>query len=583
MLFRSSSLEDSVNQWPSVVTGLSPRFGTKHVADIGIAPEKGAMGFIIDRNDDYQYIVLIVDGDLKVYNLEGVEQTVAFPNGKAYLNARHGNPSNRFRLMTFQDTTFIVNRDVVVSENFIGEEGTTTYTPDGTADTLADFPEAAIGYKDDVYQALDSHYYYRCEEIPGTPEVVSWVRVGAGVPTGGRADGYSLPADPVAGATFNVFLYYDENGDDWCDFYEAQITQAGGDPTYEWVRRTLSQITGIPNGRLDPAEYGTVHVTQSISNSNYNIYINGTLKATFLTANGVDAANSVQGTDVIAEELKDDLVANGYTVTRIGSTLSIEGLEADDTIVISSTNGDKCMRCYRDVVKSFSDLPPNEAVGRIVKVKGAPEDNQDDYYVIFDEDDRWVETYAYNTRSGLAANNMPHVLVRAQNGIWTFKEHTWGKRNAGDEESNPLPSFVGYSLQDIFQYTNRIGFVTADNVIMSESNEFENYFRTTIATLLDTDPIDMAVISPLNDAMRHGVPYNKDLLIMGDLSQHRLSYQQLVGPKNINVAFTTSYNCASGAHPINMGSSVYFIDDREDYTNSRLMEYFVKEIGRAHV
>ena len=94
----ASSLEDSVNQWPSVVTGLSPRFGTEHVADIGIAPEKGAMGFIIDRNDDYQYIVLIVDGDLKVYNLEGVEQTVAFPNGKAYLNARHGNPSNRFRL-----------------------------------------------------------------------------------------------------------------------------------------------------------------------------------------------------------------------------------------------------------------------------------------------------------------------------------------------------------------------------------------------------------------------------------------------------------------------------------------------------
>lgn len=568
----SSSLEDSLNQWPSVVSGLSPRFPTEHIGDLGISVTDGAIGFLIDRNDSYRYIGVIIDGDLKVFTLDGVEQTVSFPNGKAYLRPVGNNPANKFRFLTFGDTTFIVNRDIVVSEHFIGEDGTAPFTPDGTVADYASLPAPSVTYADLVYQATDSGYYYRCELQPGDPEIVSWVYQSSS--NGGGWDGTSLPSDPIAGATFKLFTYSDEYVD-YYDIYEAQVTQASTPDYYEWKYRALSQLTSVTNGRLDPQDRATVHVTNSISNSNYNIYINNTLEATFLTANGTSAADSVEGTDVIAEELRSDLAGNGYTVERIGSTIAISGLMPTDTITVTGTNGDKFMRCYRDVVKSFSDLPPNEVQGRIVMVKGAPEDSQDDYYVIFEED-RWVETYAYNSLTELAPNNMPHVLVRNANGTWTFKEHAWGRRNAGDEDSNPLPSFVGYRLEDMFQYTNRIGFITEDNVILSESNEFENYFRTTIATLLDSDPVDMAVISPMNDALRHAVPFNRDLLIMGDLSQHRLSYQQLVGPKNIQVTFTTSYNCSKTVEPLNMGNSIYFMDDRPVYENARLMEYFVK-------
>jgi hypothetical protein len=561
-----------------VVSGLSPRFGTKHIADLGITVDEGAVANLIDRGDGYRYLVVITPGDLKVFDMNGVEETVTFPNGKSYLTVG-GDATNKFRFLTFEDTTFILNREMVTSEDFIGEEGSWSYTLDGTVADFASLPTAAVGYSGDVYQTSDTDYYYRCELTSGQEQIISWVLQSTVGPTSTSYsfDGWSLPATPTLGQTF-VLKVRDYKDKYYYKTYEGEETQAAVSPVYGWVRVLPYQFAEFTD-RLDWTKYGTVHVTNSVSNSYYNIYVNGTLKASFLTANGTSAADSVEGTDVIATELRTDLVSNGYTVTRYGSTLSIE-LAPGDEITITSTNGDKAMKCYRETVQSFSDLPPNEAEGRIVKVRGAPEENQDDYYVRF-EDGRWIETYAFGALSSPAATSMPHILVKTGDGTWDFKQTVWGSRAAGDVASNPPPSFIGYPISDMFQYTNRIGFLTEDNIILSESNNFENYFRTTIATLLDSDPIDMAVLSHANDALRHAVPFNKDVLILGDLSQHRLTYSQLVGPKNIQINFTTSYNCSANIRPLNMGDSLYFIDDRDSYAYAKMFEYYPKQNSSA--
>lgn len=65
------------------------------------------------RDNNEEYIVWIDNGNLRVWDLNGNEQTVNFPEGKGYLSAP-GQPRNYFRAVTVADFTFILNRSVTV-------------------------------------------------------------------------------------------------------------------------------------------------------------------------------------------------------------------------------------------------------------------------------------------------------------------------------------------------------------------------------------------------------------------------------------------------------------------------------------
>jgi hypothetical protein len=107
-----SQASEQINGLSSVVFGLSKRPPTSHVAKISTATNTDSFIHTINRSDNEQYKVIITNGDLKVYNLAGVEQTVSFPDGKAYLNAT--DPLGSFACVTVADYTFIVNKTVTV-------------------------------------------------------------------------------------------------------------------------------------------------------------------------------------------------------------------------------------------------------------------------------------------------------------------------------------------------------------------------------------------------------------------------------------------------------------------------------------
>lgn len=328
--------------------------------------------------------------------------------------------------------------------------------------------------------------------------------------------------------------------------------------------------------RLDPTTRGVVYVAQANANSYYSIYINNVLKAEYLTPKGIDAASSVPDTGVIAGGLKTALEASGYAVVQTGSTLTITNLAAADTIRLQGGSGDKSLKGFRNKVQSFSDLPPNAPEGLIVTVQGDVDEAGDDYYVVYRKG-VWSETVGWNGGEQLNQSTMPHVLVREANGTWTFKKHVWDKRVSGDADSNQSPSFVGVQINDIFVYNARLGFLADENVILSEVDKFENFYRTTTTQTLDSERIDLAVLHNNVDILQHAIPYNRDLLLMSNTNQFRLSYQNFLSAKTIQVKYTTSFNVSSRVRPINMGNSLYFVDDREDYSYTKLYEYFPKE------
>jgi hypothetical protein len=99
----------------NLVTGLTTRVPTEHLAYLGYPGLVGSSMLVhtINRGDAERYIVVVLNGDLKVFDLAGVEKTVQFPNGKGYL--ANTNPAQGFRVVTIADYSFIVNSTITVA------------------------------------------------------------------------------------------------------------------------------------------------------------------------------------------------------------------------------------------------------------------------------------------------------------------------------------------------------------------------------------------------------------------------------------------------------------------------------------
>lgn len=110
-----SQCEAQVNAYSTVVDGLRKRPPSVHIAKISATPLAGS-AFIhtINRDVGERYIVSITDGDLKVFDENGIEQTVTFPQGKAYLSGL--DPANNFAVVSIADYSFVVNKDFLVAE-----------------------------------------------------------------------------------------------------------------------------------------------------------------------------------------------------------------------------------------------------------------------------------------------------------------------------------------------------------------------------------------------------------------------------------------------------------------------------------
>ena len=176
---------------------------------------------------------------------------------------------------------------------------------------------------------------------------------------------------------------------------------------------------------------------------------------------------------------------------------------------------------------------------------------------------------------------MPHQLVREANGTFTFSQATWDDRAAGDDDTNPIPSFVGQKITSVFFYLNRLGFLSGQNVIMSTAGEFFNFFRPTATTTLDTDPVDISVTHTKVATLKAALPANKKLLLFSDHTQFVLDTQgQPLTVDNISVPPITEFeNTPDKVTPVSNGKFAYFAT--ESGNNAGILEYFIADENAA--
>lgn len=238
-------------------------------------------------------------------------------------------------------------------------------------------------------------------------------------------------------------------------------------------------------------------------------------------------------------------------------------------------------------VQKTADLPPYAPNGYILTVTGSSSNQNsqdqntlDDIIYRFATDGGgtfaggvWQEGVAPGIPYAIDPKTMPHQLIRKADGTFEYKQITWEARSVGDTVTNIDPSFIGNKIHSIGLANGRLGINSAGITIFSKSDELNYYdfWRTTIATRLDGDPVTVPVPSAQVNRVYWLQPWNDELMIFGDNLDAAVSWNTSFSQDNISINTPTRFGCSTLVPPIINGASLFFFKDNGEY--SALYEY----------
>ncbi len=458
----ASQAESVINCMPSPVEGLKKRPAFNHLKRIfaGTAGTGRPHFTIVDRDGANRWGILLQDGAIKVFDLDGTLRTVNTPDGVGYLDVA-GEPSKQFRVASVADYTFIVNR----------------------------------------------------EKVPA-------------------------------------------------------LLTGGGDKSPTWGTKSM------------------VFVKAAQYNTTYTLTVNATT-VTYTTP-AVGAGQPT--TPTIATNLRNSLAAAlgaGWTITANDYIINIQKDNGDDYTLTATDGYDgQSIRPVKGVVSALTDLPTIASHGFIVKVQGNTATEFDDWYLKFEANTGsgfgpgvWKETVGPGINYKLDPTTMPHVLVRNNDGTFTFRKFDWSPRVAGNEDSAPNPSFIGSTINNITVFRNRLVFLADENVVMSAADQFDRFFPESVQTVLDSDPIDLTCGGNQVNILLAAVPFASTLLLFSRHGQFRMDSGSLtvqpLTPKSANITAMTAFELYDGVDPVAAGRTIFFTIPRGEY--SGLREYFLPD------
>ena len=448
------------NGFSGVVEGLKKRPPTNYVAKISSSSLTNAYIHTINRDTSERYIVVITDGAIKVYDIDGTEKTVVSQtNATNYLAS--STPRSEFKCLTVNDYTYIIN-----------------------------------------------------------------------------------------------------------------------------TNKTVAMDAATSTGQVEQAIY---QVTQGVNSTKYSITIDSTT---------YDFTSSNSDTEAIRDGVFSAVGSPaGLTLTKIGNS-SFKVVKASGTLSVSASDGygNKASQVIYNSVQNFSDLPEEGIDGQVVEVKGDASNNFDNYWVKWvDSTSVWEETIAPSITYKFDYDTMPHLLIRTADGNFrltqadgssytvsstSYTVPQWGERQVGDLNSAPNPSFVDTKIKDIFFHSNRLGLLADENIILSRSSEYFEFFAETVTDVLDTEVIDINVAHTKVSKLKNAIPFNSDLLLFSDQTQFLLSGGTSLTPANVAVNVATEYEALDSVKPVGSGSNVFFGFNKGQYTGLR--EYYVESDGETN-
>lgn len=376
-------------------------------------------------------------------------------------------------------------------------------------------------------------------------------------------------------------------------------------PTDKFRCLTVGDFTFVLNRDIKPLlaanlspvrdKEGLVVVRQGAYGRTYKVTVQKvgvgvfpTIVGTYTVPNGDVPAHATQvGTDYIANQIALNfnaatLASQGFTMTRLGSVLFFTHTTDDFTLKVEDDFNNNGAVAFKGKTQRFASLPSLAPEGFEIEIVGDETTAFDNYYVRFekvnptDSTGVWRETVKQGIQDTINTSTMPLVLVREANDTFTLRLQDWGKRTAGDEESNPAPSFVGRMIRDMFLFRNRLGLIAGDAVVMSQSGDLFNHWPVTVAQVLDDGPIDLTAADSATD-LHAATPFAGKLILWAEKKQLAIISDAILTPRSVAIETLSNYAASSALRPVVLGNEAFFIKEAGEF--SRLQALKVQDDG----
>ena len=529
-------VKDALNCYPDPTLGMIKRPGGKFTSKL--QPTLSALAansldnnalFTIFRDDQTKYVATITSGGvIRVWDITtGIEKTVTQSGIASYLTATD---YRNIKTLTVNDFTYIVN-----SEKTVAALAAPTFTPKRQA--VISLMQLEHNTKYVVTINRTTYTYTTPTSGGGSALTVADVMVGIsnaiGFPTGLGLT--KTIVDGVLVLTSTADMVVSVSGGD-----------AGTDGKYLRVfNDTVDSITKLP-------EQCTNNLVVKIANTSgavddYYVRFVG-------TSTGISGTYSQTGTTVTVTTSVD----HGFSTNDLANVAFSTG---------TGVNGSYTVTVTSSTVFTYTSGTSQTTSGNVT-VSGALNPGY------------WEETISPSASTGLDSATMPVVLIRLANGnfqaaplngslVVNSLALAWEPRLVGDDDTNSHPSFVGSTIQDIFLFANRLGFLTEDNVSMSQAGDYYNFYSKSALTQVAADPIDLSVAS-IKPAVVHSViPSPQGLLLFSANQQFVMEAENGTWtPSTVTIRTISNYESDRFVKPVDLGDTALFISKNSSWSRA---------------
>ena len=575
-------LDEQLNGYSSEAGGLQKRPPTMFVSSLARKLTKNTKPLVhfIDRDSNEKYIVLFTGNDIKVYDLQGNEKQINFAEGtKPYIYTEK--PRYNLKAITIADYTFICN---TFQHTRMSDE-----VDDNSWNTQGLLVNIKNGQYGRTYKIVINGETVASYETPDGSDKSHTKMINTDAIVNKLAT--TLKEAGYAVATGSSWLYIQKIAYKAVTGEEILLSPSTSPKQQEDRFKGLS-FTGHYH---DWGEFPTT-ITRNVDTITLKFPTEENIRANAHDSFASDYAAYQKMMEEVNRCKKDKWAVTHKVITQGALNLDMTGTMNVYTFTYTTStevpSGNKAYSLINNAVvydgynnqaafgiikttQRFTNLPASAPDGFTVKITGEKGSNTDDYYVRYDAATQvWRECVRPGLKNHIKNSTMPHVLVREADGTFTFKEAEWNAREAGDEDSNPLPSFIDNTINDIFYHRNRLGFLSGENVILTRSADFFNFWMASAMEVQDTDPIDLAVSDNKIATLYHAVPFDAELILFSKDAQFALRSDNVLTPKDAYLTPpVTHFGCSLKATPVNAGRNIYFLAERSEYSTVR--EFFV--------
>lgn len=279
--------------------------------------------------------------------------------------------------------------------------------------------------------------------------------------------------------------------------------------------------------------------------------------------------------EAIAAQLATQLNALIATMAEVvGSHICFVGSRLVQTLEVDDGGDGSLIRAVAGEIASADKTSVVHFPGKVVKVRSAS--SQESYYltavakgssgVSGYQEVSWVEgageistitgglfyaTVHNGTLYAASSNTALTALVPGDH-------PTFQASAKGDSNTSPMPFFVGRQVSYLGTFQNRLLVGCGGVLALSKTEDYLNFFRSTVLTLPADDPFEMLPTGSESDVLRHSTLYDQDLVVFGDRRQYVISGNTALSPTSASMPVLANYEGVADTAPVAAGGIIFY-------------------------